>query len=129
MADFRLTDDSRLGYINTKGKAVIAPIWDASLEFSEGLAAIGVRDNDKLKWGFIDRKGKVVIKPNYDAVTPDVDDLSLYMDVNGGHFINCLATMYLEDDKITQVIIDKQGNEIKRQTYDSYDDIFSEVSF
>ena len=129
MADFRLTDDSRLGYINTKGKAVIAPIWDAALEFSEGLAAIGIGDNDKLKWGFIDRKGKVVIKPKYDAVTPDVGDLSLYVDINGGRFINGFATMYLEDDKITQIIIDKQGNEIKRQTYDSYDDIFSDTPF
>ena len=129
LISFRLTDDSRLGYINTKGKAVITPIWDAGLDFSEGLAAVGIADNDKLKWGFIDRKGKVVIKPKYDAVTPDVGDLSFYVDINGGRFINGFATMYLEDDKITQVTIDKQGNEIKRQTYDSYDDIFSENTF
>lgn len=129
MADFRLTDDSQLGYINIKGKAVIAPIWDAGLELSEGLAAVGVGDNDKLEWGFIDREGKVVIKPKYDAVTPDVGDLSLYSDVSGGRFVNGLATMYLEQDKITQVIINKQGNEIKRQTYDSYEDIFGDIPY
>ena len=129
LANFSLTDDQKVGYINTKGQPVIASTWDAALDFSEGLAAVAVGDNDKLKWGFIDRKGKVVIKPKYDAVTPDVGDLSLYVDINGGRFINGLVTMYLEDDKITQVIIDKQGNEIKLQTYDSYDDIFSETPF
>ena len=127
LATFRLTDDSRLGYINTKGKPVIAPTWDAGLDFSEGLAAIGVGDYDHLKWGFIDREGKVVIKPKYDAVMPDVGDLSLYTDVSGGRFTNGLATMYLENDEITQIIIDKQGNEVKRQTYDSYDDIFGDI--
>ena len=129
LISFRLTDDNRLGYINIKGKPVIAPTWYAGLDFSEGLAAVAVEVNDKLKWGFIDRKGKVVIKPKYDAVTPDIGDLSLYTDVSGGHFTNGVATMYIEDDKITQVTIDKQGNEVKRQTYDSYDDIFSKNTF
>lgn len=99
------------------------------MDFSEGLAAVGVGDNDKLKWGFIDHAGRVVIEPKYNAASPDVGDLSLYTDVSDGYFINGLATMYLEGDQITQVIIDKQGNEIKRQTYDSYDDIFGEISF
>ena len=129
LANFSLTDDQKVGYINTKGQPVIASTWDAALDFSEGLAAVGVGDNDKLKWGFIDHAGRVVIEPKYNAASPDVGDLSLYTDVSDGYFINGLATMYLEGDQITQVIIDKQGNEIKRQTYDSYDDIFGEISF
>lgn len=129
LATFRLTDDGKVGYLNTKGKTVIAPIWDAALDFSEGLAAVGIGDFDTLKWGFIDSTGRVVIEPKYDEVSPDVGDLSLYEDVDGGRFINGVATMYLENDKITQVIIDKQGNEIKRQTYDSYEDIFGEIDY
>ncbi|MGE6796445.1 WG repeat-containing protein [Psychrobacter okhotskensis] len=129
LANFRLTDDSRLGYINTKGKTVIAHTWDAGLDFSEGLAAVGVEDYDQLKWGFIDHAGRVVIEPKYNAASPDVGDLSLYTDVSDGYFINGLATMYLEGDQITQVIIDKQGNEIKRQTYDSYDKFFDNSDF
>ena len=129
LANFSLTDEQKVGYINTKSETVIAPTWDAALDFSEGLAAVGVGDNDKLKWGFIDHAGRVVIKPKYDAVAPDAGDLSSYTDVRDGYFINGLATMYLEDDKITRVIIDKQGNEIQRQVYDSYDKFFDNSDF
>ncbi len=129
VANFSLTDEQKVGYINTKSETVIAPTWDAALDFSEGLAAVGVASNDKLKWGFIDHAGRVVIKPKYDAVSPDAGDLSSYTDVRDGYFINGLATMYLEDDKITQVIIDKQGNEIKRHVYDSYDKFFDNSDF
>ena len=129
LANFSLTDEQKVGYINTKSETVITPTWDAALDFSEGLAAVGVASNDKLKWGFIDHAGRVVIKPKYDAVSPDAGDLSSYTDVRDGYFINGLATMYLEDDKITQVIIDKQGNEIKRHVYDSYDKFFDNSDF
>ena len=129
LANFSLTDEQKVGYMNTKSETVIAPTWDAALDFSEGLAAVGVADNDKLKWGFIDHAGRVVIKPKYDAVAPDAGDLSSYTDVRDGYFINGLATMYLEDDKITRVIIDKQGNEIKRHVYDSYDKFFDNSDF
>ena len=129
LANFSLTDEQKVGYINTKSETVIAPTWDAALDFSEGLAAVGVASKDKLKWGFIDHAGRVVIKPKYDAVAPDAGDLSSYTDVRDGYFINGLATMYLEDDKITRVIIDKQGNEIQRQVYDSYDELFDNSRF
>ena len=129
VANFSLTDEQKVGYINTKSETVITPTWDAALDFSEGLAAVGVASNDKLKWGFIDHAGRVVIKPKYDAVAPDAGDLSSYTDVRDGYFINGLATMYLEDDKITQVIIDKQGNEIKRHMYDSYEELFDNSNF
>ena len=129
LANFSLTDEQKVGYINTKSETVITPTWDAALDFSEGLAAVGVASKDKLKWGFIDHAGRVVIEPKYDAVSPDAGDLSSYTDVRDGYFINGLATMYLEDDKITRVIIDKQGNEIQRQVYDSYDKFFDNSDF
>ena len=129
LANFSLTDEQKVGYINTKSETVITPTWDAALDFSEGLAAVGVASKDKLKWGFIDHAGRVVIKPKYDAVSPDAGDLSSYTDVRDGYFINGLATMYLEDDKITRVIIDKQGNEIQRQVYDSYNELFDNSRF
>lgn len=126
LAIFRLTDGSRLGYINTKGKVVIAPIWNEALDFSEGLAAVAVGDDENSKWGFIDSTGKVVIEPQYDEVTPDVGDLSLYEDIKDGYFKEGLATVYLEANTITELVIDKQGNEIKRQVYNNYEEIFGE---
>lgn len=83
-------------------------------------------DDENSKWGFIDSTGKVVIEPQYDEVTPDVDDLSLYEDIKDGYFKEGLATVYLEANTITELVIDKQGNEIKRQVYNNYEEIFGE---
>ena len=47
------------GYINTKGKMVIAPQFDFAHDFYEGLAGVEI---DK-KWGYIDKTGKMVIAP------------------------------------------------------------------
>ncbi|MBU5617254.1 hypothetical protein KPY62_09175 [Psychrobacter sp. TAE2020] len=35
LASFRLTDDDKTDYVNTKVQPVIAAIWDMSLDFSE----------------------------------------------------------------------------------------------
>ena len=127
LAAFRLTDDSQIGYINTKGKTAIAPTWDAALSFSEGLAAVGMGNDNDFKWGFIDSTGKVVIEPQYDEVQPDVGDVFLYTD--NGYFNNGLATVYLEGNKVTELIIDKEGNERQRQVYDSYEHIFDDSPY
>ena len=55
---------NRWGYVDTKGKVVIAPQFDEARRFSEGLAAIemdGLGEN----WGYIDKKGNTVIKPQF----------------------------------------------------------------
>ena len=53
------------GYIDTTGQFVIAPRFEAAMEFSEGLAAVRVTG----KWGFIDRTGTVVIAPQFEGVS------------------------------------------------------------
>jgi len=53
------------GYIDTTGQFVIAPRFEAAMEFSEGLAAVRVPG----KWGFIDRTGTVVIAPQFEGVS------------------------------------------------------------
>jgi hypothetical protein len=47
------------GYINTKGKMVIAPQFDFARDFYEGLAGVKIGG----KWGYIDKAGKMVIAP------------------------------------------------------------------
>jgi uncharacterized protein YecT (DUF1311 family) len=50
------------GYINTEGKAVIAPQFQEAIAFSDnGLAKISV-DN---KYGYINTEGKIVIQPQF----------------------------------------------------------------
>jgi hypothetical protein len=52
------------GYIDTSGKIVIQPIYDAVDSFSEGLACAKVKG----KWGYIDKTGKFVITPRFKMI-------------------------------------------------------------
>jgi len=50
------------GFIDKTGKGVITPRFSNVHDFSEGLAAVQLRD----KWGFVDPTGKMVIEPQFD---------------------------------------------------------------
>ena len=74
---------SKLGYINTSGKIVIAPKYSYARDFSEGKAMVVV-DN---KVCYIDKTGKVIIST---GLTYDYD---AYGWANSGEteFKNCMA--------------------------------------
>lgn len=57
-------DGEKFGFIDRKGECVIPFKFDYSCRFSEGLAAIKIKD----KWGYIDHSGDVVIDTLYDRV-------------------------------------------------------------
>ena len=59
---FPVVKDGKWGYIDKTGKMVIAPQFDATDGFSEGLANVRVGQ----KWGYIDKTGQMVIPPQYD---------------------------------------------------------------
>jgi len=52
------------GFIDNRGKAVIAPRFEAALPYSEGLAAV----KREGRWGYIDRNGLEVIPIRYRTV-------------------------------------------------------------
>jgi hypothetical protein len=54
--------NNQYGYINTHGKAVIAPQYEKASPFSEGLAAVKLNG----QWGFINTQGERVIPPTFD---------------------------------------------------------------
>lgn len=56
--------DGKWGYIDTRGKEVVAPQYEEALNFTNGLAAINVNN----QWGFIDKSGGVIISPQYEEV-------------------------------------------------------------
>jgi hypothetical protein len=59
-----MNDKALCGYVNTKGKFVIAPAFDNARAFSQGVAA-ACKDN---KWGLIDKHGAWLLKPQYEDV-------------------------------------------------------------
>ncbi|MCM3873100.1 MAG: WG repeat-containing protein [Pyrinomonadaceae bacterium] len=58
---FPIEQNSRWGYIDSLGKIVIEPRFEAAGEFSHGLAPVEI----DAKWGFINETGELVVKAQY----------------------------------------------------------------
>src|ERR1044071_6534498 len=65
--------NGRGGYADPKGKVIINTQFDAARPFVDGLAQVGVLDEElpeldarpNIKWGYIDRTGAFVIAPQF----------------------------------------------------------------
>ncbi len=62
---FRESLGNKCGYKSHNGEWVISPKYDLAREFSENMAAIGVRKGRDILTGFINNDGQVVILPKY----------------------------------------------------------------
>ena len=56
--------NGKYGFMDRSGKTVIAPQFDATYGFSEGLGSVKIGT----KWGYINTKGVVAITPQFDDV-------------------------------------------------------------
>lgn len=74
-------EKGRWGYADRNGKTVIAARFDAALPFANGLARVGVVDEEfpeiggspNIKWGYIDERGRVLVELRY-AVLRDFSE-------------------------------------------------------
>ncbi len=90
--------NGKWGYLDTKGNTVIAFIYDKADGFSEGLANIGIQNNQTLRYGYIDKQGKEVIAPLYATPSAFIDGVAGVTDEHGDFFL-----------------IDRQGNKTSPQ--------------
>lgn len=69
LAAVRTQENRKYGYIGRDGKFVIEAQFVEAHEFSEGLAAVllkeGVEPTESHKWGYIDRTGRLVIAASF----------------------------------------------------------------
>ncbi|HEV7905719.1 MAG TPA: WG repeat-containing protein, partial [Pyrinomonadaceae bacterium] len=74
-------ENGRWGYADRSGKVVIAAQFDAARPFADGIAQVGVVDEElpevqgrpNLKWGYIDERGRVLVELRY-AVLRDFSE-------------------------------------------------------
>ncbi len=74
-------ENGRWGYADAGGRVVIAARFDAALPFADGLARVGVVDEElpeigaspNIKWGYIDERGRVLVELRY-AVLRDFSE-------------------------------------------------------
>ena len=65
------------GYVDVSGALVIEPHFNVGSEFSEGLAAVGVGENDDvMEYGYIDKTGAWVIQPQFWVAEPFSEGLA-----------------------------------------------------
>ncbi|GKU77158.1 hypothetical protein L3i20_v215550 [Paenibacillus sp. L3-i20] len=93
-------NDMKCGYLDKKGKEIVAPKYDDVVDFSEGLAAVKLNE----KWGFVNRKGEEIVKPKYKEV---ID------------FANGLAAVMVNDK---YGFINKKGAAVIKAKYDAVDE-------
>lgn len=70
---FWIQENGKYGYIDKSGKTVIAPQFENTMGFNEGLAATKLGG----KYGYIDLKGNWVIKPQFDFTYMFSDGLAM----------------------------------------------------
>lgn len=92
---FPITEQNKIGFIDSSGKIIIKPVFLSAGEFSEGLAPARIAGT----YGYIDKTGKFVIRPKYDYAT---------------NFSEGLAIVYIGDKPF---FINKSGQKIFENTF------------
>ena len=83
------------GYIDKSGALVVPANFDCAYEYSEGLAVVGIKKNDKMMYGAINSLGEFVISPEFTRLFP----------FRAGKSSGLLRT----PDGLRSVIIDNRG--------------------
>lgn len=92
-----VSENKKIGYINTKGVLVIPTIYTQASDFKNGFAI--VQATDKGLFGVIDTKGKLVIPYTYKNI--------------GSFSTRGIALANIPNNKVEQVLINTKGKIIK----------------
>lgn len=92
--------DGKWGFEDRLHRVVIPYMYDYAGDFNEGLACVGIGEEDDMKYGYIDRRGNTVIPFIYDKPAQFIDGIA-YVQKDGKHGT-----------------IDKDGNELIPVIYD-----------
>lgn len=121
----------KTGYIDTKGKVLLPPKWNAGEKFSEGLAVVLGSD---YKWGVIDTEGNYIVKPKHDQIVPQSSDGRI--ELTSGYYKNGTVFMYdyanpknPETSKIIRRTLDKTGKLVASKTYNNWEAVEKDYKF
>ncbi len=105
----------RAGFIDTRGRLAIAPIYEDAHLFSEGLAAV----KREGKWGYVDGAGRVRIPLQYEQANAFSEGLALVTDAAGQRFIDASGRTVVD---LARVRWRRGGNELPVQADGSFFD-------
>ena len=90
---FQITENDKIGFIDSTGRVVISPQFRSAGDFSEGLASARLSGI----YGYIDATGTFIIPPQFDYATPFSGGLAVvylngmpsYIHPNGEQAFEC----------------------------------------
>lgn len=97
------TSENKYGYVNTKGKIVISPIYDEGYDFSENVAIVGKKDDSgHCTYYVIDKSGKIVSSLKLGDIKIGFDNNYCF---KGGLLPYCDENIYGYINKVGEKII------------------------
>jgi len=93
--------NGKWGFVNTRGRFVIAPRYEAVKHFSQGLAPVCTRlDNPYApagtgRWGYIDTSGRLIAPPRFDRANPFRDGFASVQRQGKWGFIDAKGTLVI----------------------------------
>ncbi|MDE5755194.1 MAG: WG repeat-containing protein [Oscillospiraceae bacterium] len=128
-------DGDYYGYLNTEGNIAINPQFDEAENFSEGIACVGIKD-DNTKYGYIDTSGNYIVNPQFDFCRSFVDGMAVVVfgdyqgviDTTGNYIINPQYEklkyignyMFLvspNNNEEYMILLDKNGTQISQTRF------------
>lgn len=91
--------DDRWGYLDLSGNIVVPAQYDAAEAFEDGLAIVGVEEDDSLRYGLIDLDGHAHLEPIYEALERTSE--GIYRAVRDGHEYDFSLQNGLTDAAVT----------------------------
>ncbi|MBY0358304.1 MAG: WG repeat-containing protein [Candidatus Obscuribacterales bacterium] len=82
-----IQDDQQNGFMDSKGRLIINQKFLFPKNFSEGLAAVGVKDKTQIKMGFINKTSKFVLQPELDGCHSFSEGLASVKKDNKWYFV------------------------------------------
>ncbi len=86
----------RAGFVDTRGRFAVEPVYEDAHPFSDGLAAVKREGT----WGYVDGRGKIRIPLQYSSAAPFSDGLALVEDDAGQRFIDAAGRTVIDVSRI-----------------------------
>jgi hypothetical protein len=113
-------ENGRWGYADRSGKVIIAAQFDAARPFADGLAQVGVVDEElpevagrpNLKWGYIDGRGRVLVELRYAVLRNFSENLAAAALLDAKKPERPSFGRALERRNLTWGYVDRSGREV-----------------
>jgi len=112
---FPITEQNKIGFIDSSGMVIIKPVFLSAGEFSEGLAPARIAG----AYGYVDNTGKFIIRPQYDYALNFNEGLAIVY-IGGKPFFINKAGQKIFENSFAKISPFKNGRSIVQNSTGKY---------